>query len=449
MTDSMNLLREGFSKFKDQPFQVWTTEGNQVVIPPKFIDELKMLPDHILYTSTLEFFQGKHSTFGSPNRGSLIRVGEILKNLSRNMAMIFPGVKDEVEFATPLEFPPVVDWTPIKLYPKVARLIARTSGRTFSGKSLCRNEEWLQLNCDYTRNGFQAALELRKWRPLLRSVAKYFIPQVQRLWAVNTKAMLLLRPIVQQRELDEKIDGYEKPMDTIEWTRALLPKREKKDYLKITILQLSTGAAAIHTTAQLLTNVLFDLAARPKYIELLREEAQNVLTQNGSEWTLESMSQLKKMDSFMKESQRHFTATVITFQRKTLRAITLSDGTYLPANTYLFSPATAISADPSVYENPNEFDGLRFYKKRQHNPEDDMKYQLISTANTQMHFGIGRHACPGRWFASYEIKLILITLMSKFDIKLKQGEGRPKNFVFQTMNSPNPAAEILFRSRDI
>lgn len=278
---------------------------------------------------------------------------------------------------------------------------------------------------------------------------KYFIPQVQRLWAVNRKATQLLRPIVKKRELHEKVDAfYEKPIDTIEWTRDLLPKVEKKDYLKITILQLSTGAASIHTTAQLLTNVLFDLAARPEYIQLLRAEAQDVLTQNGGEWTLESMAQLKKMDSFMKESQRHFTATVISFHRKTLKPITLSDGTYLPVNTYLFSPSTAISADPSVYENPDEFDGLRFYKMRQRTLEDDMRYQLISTGNTQMHFGLGRHACPGRWFASYEIKLILITLMSRFDIKLKKGESRPRNFVFQTMNSPDPAAEILFRSRN-
>lgn len=201
--------------------------------------------------------------------------------------------------------------------------------------------------------------------------------------------------------------------------------------------------------SRLLTNVLFDLAARPEYVELLREEAQDVLKLNGGEWTLESMGQLRKMDSFIKESQRYFSATVITFQRKTLKPITLSDGTYLPANTYLFSPSTAISGDPSVYENPDEFDGLRFYKMRQNTPEDDMRYQLISTGSTQMHFGIGRHACPGRWFASYEIKLILGTLLSKFDIKLKKGESRPKNFVFQTMNVPNPAAEILLKSRSV
>jgi len=64
-----------------------------------------------------------------------------------------------------------------------------------------------------------------------------------------------------------------------------------------------------------------------------------------------------------------------------------------------------------------------------------------------MHFGIGRHACPGRWFASHEIKLILAAFLSKYDIKLKEGESRPKKFIFQIMNSPNPNAEVLIRKR--
>lgn len=191
--------------------------------------------------------------------------------------------------------------------------------------------------------------------------------------------------------------------------------------------------------------MLFDLAARPEYIQLLRDEAQKVLAQNGGQWTLESTGQLKRMDSFMKESQGHFTATVISFQRKTLKPITLSNGTYLPANTYIFSSSTAISTHLSIYENPDKFDCLGFYKMRQHTPEGDMRYQLISTGNTQMHSGIGRHACPGRWFASHEIKLVLIAPLSKFDIKLTEGEDRPTNFVFQTMDSPNPTAEILFK----
>jgi len=34
-------------KFRDRPFQVWTTEGNQVVLPPRLVEETKMLPDDV------------------------------------------------------------------------------------------------------------------------------------------------------------------------------------------------------------------------------------------------------------------------------------------------------------------------------------------------------------------------------------------------------------------
>ncbi|MCJ1444053.1 MAG: hypothetical protein MMC23_004553 [Stictis urceolatum] len=44
--DSVNLLQEAYRKFNGKPFRVWTTEGAQVVIPPDYVDELKMLPDH-------------------------------------------------------------------------------------------------------------------------------------------------------------------------------------------------------------------------------------------------------------------------------------------------------------------------------------------------------------------------------------------------------------------
>ena len=64
-----------------------------------------------------------------------------------------------------------------------------------------------------------------------------------------------------------------------------------------------------------------------------------------------------------------------------------------------------------------------------------------------MHFGIGKHSCPGRWFASYEIKLNLAALLLKYDLKLKDGERRPKSLNYQFLNSPNPNAEVLFRNR--
>lgn len=34
------------------------------------------------------------------------------------------------------------------------RVVCRVSGRAFVGNSIQRNEEWIQMNCNYTRDAF-------------------------------------------------------------------------------------------------------------------------------------------------------------------------------------------------------------------------------------------------------------------------------------------------------
>ncbi len=119
----------------------------------------------------------------------------------------------------------------------------------------------------------------------------------------------------------------------------------------------------------------------------------------------------------------------------------------MPAGTYLFSPANAINFDPNIYPDANTFDGLRFYNIRQASPEDEKKYQLTSITKTQMQFGSGRNSCPGRWFASHLVKLVLVALLARYELKLKEGEGRPKSVVFQINQFPDTKAEILFKNK--
>lgn len=61
--------------------------------------------------------------------------------------------------------------------------------------------------------------------------------------------------------------------------------------------------AAIHTTSNLLTNVIYDLAAYPEYIQPLRDEICAVAAEDGV-LKKTSLLKLKLMDSVMKESQR-------------------------------------------------------------------------------------------------------------------------------------------------
>ena len=60
------------------------------------------------------------------------------------------------------------------------------------------------------------------------------------------------------------------------------------------------------------TQAIFDLAARPEYIQPLRDEIQQVIDEDGQDLDGEgfvklkkmSMPKLKKLDSFLKETQR-------------------------------------------------------------------------------------------------------------------------------------------------
>ena len=69
----------------------------------------------------------------------------------------------------------------------------------------------------------------------------------------------------------------------------------------------------------------------------------------------------------------------------------------------------------------------------------------MTTGEDAISFGHGKHACPGRFFASNEIKVILVGLLMRYEFKFMEGMGRPENVLARTQINPNRAAEVLFR----
>lgn len=54
--------------------------------------------------------------------------------------------------------------------------------------------------------------------------------------------------------------------------------------------------------------------------------------------------------------------------------------------------------------------------------------QFVSVGSSSLTFGYGRHACPGRFFAVNEIKMIMATALLHYDMKNVAGQtGRYKN----------------------
>ncbi|KAI3327506.1 hypothetical protein F4824DRAFT_484654 [Ustulina deusta] len=65
-----------------------------------------------------------------------------------------------------------------------------------------------------------------------------------------------------------------------------------------------------------------------------------------------------------------------------------------------------------------------------------------------MGFGYGRRACPRRFFAAAEIKLLLARLLLDYDVRMPEGETkRFKNVTVANYCIADVKREILLRRR--
>jgi ent-kaurene oxidase len=136
----------------------------------------------------------------------------------------------------------------------------------------------------------------------------------------------------------------------------------------------------------------------------------------------------------------------VSFNRIALKSLTLSSGLEIPAGTHFSVASRDILFDPEVTPDPNTFDGLRYYKLSNRSRESH-KHEFASADGTNMSFGAGRYACPGRFFASMELKLLLAQLLLKFDFRFPPGTARPSLLVLDEFVAPIPWAKVMVRRR--
>lgn len=98
---------------------------------------------------------------------------------------------------------------------------------------------------------------------------------------------------------------------------------------------------------------------------------------------------------------------------------TFKDGLHVPAGTVVSFPNLRHNMDPSLLPEADTFDGKRWLRRRI--GFNTSKFQFASTAEDAFDWGAGLHACPGRFMAEVTIKLILICLVTRYDMKLPEG----------------------------
>lgn len=225
--------------------------------------------------------------------------------LTPNLGSFVGVIESELAFAMDKEIPKDLDvWKNVSLYHIVLRIVSRISARVFLGNPACRNEEWLDTSIQYTENVFGTVMLLRRLPKFVHPIVAHCLPSYWRLHSNLRTAKRIISPMVNQRRADQaKNDpSYEKPNDLLQWMMDAANENDGQPD-KLSHRQLLLSLASIHTTTMSAAHTMYDLCAHPEYFEPLRQEALEVLREDGG-WKKTTLNKMRKLDSFLKESQR-------------------------------------------------------------------------------------------------------------------------------------------------
>ncbi|KAK5943047.1 hypothetical protein PMZ80_004052 [Knufia obscura] len=469
--------------------------GDRVCLPPHELDWILEQPDNELsnHKALIEGLQLKHTAAEQYVLDSRSHEKVISRDLTRRLGGLTDVIADELSAAIDQEWGTSQEWKEVNPFATFIKVIARTSNRVFLGLPLCRNEKLVHSAIAFATAVVPCANFIRMipnpLRPVMillitlrnrkhrRDLAKIIAPEIQRRLAQmnsNPNSTKAAAPFVPHNDfLQWSIDAALKSENPRELDANVLVQR-------ITLVNF----AAIHTTTMTATNAFYDLISCPDSVSIvneLRQEIQEVLAQNDNAWTKYAVSQLHKLDSTLKESGRISPLAALMVERHVLKPggmDTPLSKIHLPQGSVISVPSLAVHHDPSNYANAKEYRPLRFVEMRtsasvaatsppdnvstpQPDSRDDDKdyiskpgsngtkstanYNLSTTSPSFLTFSHGRHACPGRFFATHELKLMFAYLIQNYDFEVLN--ERPENVWAGAVGIPPMTRTVKVRRR--
>ncbi|KAJ5919975.1 hypothetical protein N7454_009810 [Penicillium verhagenii] len=454
------MIYRGYKKYTHQPFRVLTGDGEIVVLPVKYLAELRHLPPSVISSLDAQY-ENALGEYTQIIINSYLPSMTVRKRLTPSLARVIPWVIDELHRAFASAIPECEDhWARINPHEVFIHLITCATSRVMAGDSLSHNKQWLKTATNYSVNVGVTILLLRPFPVFLRPIVAFFLPSVR-----SMKRQLRFATA-------ENDPGYEAPDDFLQWMMDMAEDEQDMDpELLAHHILLLMSLAVVHTSSMTMTHALYDLILMPEYLAPLREEVRETLKFGWENATKASFDNQRRMDSFLKESQRFGPPGECDL--------------FLPEGTHICFPAGPLSKDPAVIADPQSFDGFRWCRNptdrhalstytggasitdEKHAESNDIEESwedgralslvpststsFVSISPSSMHFGAGRQACPGRFFAACTTKAIFSKIIMDYEFKYEDGRGdqRPQNLCVGEHILPNTSTPVLFRKRAI
>ncbi|KAI9544576.1 hypothetical protein NQZ68_001449 [Dissostichus eleginoides] len=206
--------------------------------------------------------------------------------------------------------------------------------------------------------------------------------------------------------------------------------------------------------------LLLFLMKHPEAMAAVKEEVDTLLKEFGQEvqhggplvnLTREMLMKTPVLDSAVEETLRLTAAPVLT--RAVLQDMTLkmADGReyFLRKGDRMAAfPYSAVHIDPEIHPDPHAFKYDRFL-----NPDGTKKTDFYKAGKKvkyyNMPWGAGVSMCPGRFFATNELKQFVFLMLVYFDFALKKPDEKIPGIDFKRwgFGSMQPDREVQFQYR--
>jgi cytochrome P450 len=352
----------------------------------------------------------------------------------------------------------------VGVWDTLGRVVGEVTNRAFVGLPYCRDPALLKAGLGFARCLPLSARFLSfVWEPL-RPLASPLLTLPNRIFERRFTNILL--PEIERRlrhRIDHMKDDKEKSAadknDFLQWSieQAIAsgdPRMWKPRTLAGRVLLLNL--VSIHTSSLTITNLILDLiSSKAEVLDELRTEITSVLAETQGIWTKSAMYKMEKLDSVFRESARLNTLTAVALRRVVVAkdGLTTPSGVHIPRGNFCAVPSLAVLTDANKYPSPESFHPFRFVDLRRDvnsgvrlpDHVERSRMSFPATSNDYLAFGNGRQACPGRFFAAAELKLMLAYILLHYDFQMLA--KRPSDSWVGILRIPSPSAKVRVKRR--
>ncbi|KAJ7356763.1 cytochrome P450 [Mycena albidolilacea] len=423
ITSFTDLIDEGLNKYGGKAFVLPSMTGSFVLVGPENVDIIKSSDDTAINQpiSINENLQTMY-TMNSRIQGPHFQAGVARTDVTRAGYDFIPEVLDETRLAMSEAFALNADQksTSVPLFHTMTHLVARITNRPILGTSLCRNKPFLQDVIQFTETLVVYA-QLLLWFPKILRRPLYLLASSTFGGHKEPNRVLIpyLKSLIADREGGLESSASESP-------------EEIANLEPLAMRILSISLRSIHTSSMFGSHAIFHLATLS---EAERDDIRQEIIEAESEcgYNKAPLSKMRKLDSTLRETGRFYSLASV-------------DGTVVPSGYSIAVQLKPIHFDASVYPEPEKFDCFRFSKLRE--TEESVKHAFTTVENDFLLFGLGRHVCPGRFFASMVLKIMLSHLLLNYDVTLPDGAKEvPKPMLLSLLVMPNLTGRVIIKPR--